>query len=69
MKKFVALLFALCLVAGVSSCTKMCKCSLLKNGTPVENAIAFDRELDKPYNDCSSMSDFDKDSQTGIQCK
>ena len=69
MKKFVALFFAICLVAGMASCTKMCKCTLLKNGSPVENATEFERELDKAYNDCSAMSDFDDNSQTGIQCK
>ena len=68
MKKFVALCFALAMVAGMSSCTKMCKCTLLKNGAPVENATEFERELDKAYKDCSAMSDFDEDSQTGIQC-
>lgn len=69
MKKVVALFFALAVVAGMSSCTKMCKCTLLKNGTAVENASAFERELDKAYKDCSAMSNFDEDSQTGIQCK
>ncbi|MBO4655492.1 MAG: hypothetical protein J5644_08105 [Bacteroidales bacterium] len=69
MKKFVALLMAICLVAGITSCTKMCKCVLLKNGNTVENATEFERELDKAYNDCSAMSDFDETSQTGIQCK
>jgi len=69
MKKVVALFFALALIAGMSSCTKMCKCTLLKNGAVVENATDFDRELDKAYKDCSAMSNFDEDSQTGIQCK
>lgn len=69
MKKFVALFFAFVLVAGMSSCTKMCKCTLLKNGTPVENAVDFERELDKPYDDCSAMSNFDENTETGIQCK
>jgi len=69
MKKFVALFFAFVLVAGMSSCTKMCKCTLLKNGAAVENASEFERELDKAYKDCSAMSNFDEDSQTGIQCK
>ncbi len=69
MKKVVALFFALALIAGMSSCTKMCKCTLLKNGAVVENSTDFDRELDKAYKDCSAMSNFDEDSQTGIQCK
>jgi hypothetical protein len=47
----------------------MCKCSLLKNGNPVENATEFERELDKAYKDCSAMSDFNEDFQTGILCK
>ena len=68
MKKVVALFFALALVAGMSSCNKMCKCTLLKNGAAVENASEFERELYKAYKDCSAMSDFDEDSQTGIQC-
>ena len=53
----------------MSSCTKMCKCTFLKNGTVVEKATEFERELDKPYKDCSAMSNFDEESQTGIQCK
>ena len=69
MKKFIALFFALVLIAGMSSCTKMCKCTLLKNGAAVEKATEFYRELDKAYKDCSAMSDFDEDLQTGIQCK
>ena len=69
MKKFAALFFAFCLIVGMSSCTKMCKCTLLKNGAPVENATDFERELDKAYDNCSAMSNFDEDSQTGIQCK
>ena len=69
MKKVFALFFALILVAGLSSCTKKCKCTLLKNGVAVENATEFERELDKAYNDCSDMSELDEDSQTGIQCK
>jgi hypothetical protein len=69
MKKVIALFFALALVAGMSSCTKMCKCTLLKNGAPVENATAFERELDKAYKDCHDMGNFDEESQTGIQCK
>ena len=69
MKKFIALFFALCLVTGISSCTKTCKCSLLKNGAPVENAVDFEKDLDKPYKDCSAMSNYDTDAQTGILCK
>ena len=69
MKKVVALFFALAMVAGMSSCNKMCKCTLLKNGAAVENAYEFERELDKAYDNCSAMSNFDEDSQTGIQCK
>ena len=69
MKKLIALFFALVLVAGMSSCTKMCKCTLLKNGVVVERATEFERELDKAYKDCSAMSNFDEESQTGIQCK
>ncbi len=69
MKKIIALFFALALVAGMSSCSKMCKCTLLKNGAVVEKAKEFERELDKAYKDCSAMSDFDEESQTGIQCK
>lgn len=69
MKKVVALFFALALVAGMSSCKKMCKCTLLKNGVAVEKATEFERELDKAYKNCSAMSDFDEESQTGIQCK
>ena len=68
MKKVIALFFTLALVAGMSSCNKMCKCTLLKNGAAVENASEFERELDKAYKDCSAMSDFDEDSQTGIKC-
>jgi len=69
MKKFVALFFAFCMIVGMSSCTKMCKCTFLKNGAAVENVTEFERELDNPYKDCSAMSNFDEDSQTGIQCK
>lgn len=69
MKKVIALFFALALVAGMSSCKKMCKCTLLKNGAAVEKATDFQRELDKAYKDCSAMSNFDEESQTGIQCK
>jgi hypothetical protein len=69
MKKFIALFLALALVAGMSSCTKMCKCSFLKNGAPVEKTTEFEKELDKAYKDCSAMSDFDEDSQTGTLCK
>ena len=69
MKKFVALFFAICIIVGMCSCTKMCKCTFLKNGTVVEKATEFERELDKPYKDCSAMSNFDEESQTGIQCK
>ena len=69
MKKYVVLFFLVCLIVGLSSCTKMCKCTFLKNGAAVEKATAFERELDKAYKDCSAMSDFDEESQTGIQCK
>ena len=69
MRKFVALFFALCMIVGMSSCNKMCKCTFLKNGAAVENATEFERELDKAYNDCSAMSNFDEESETGIKCK
>lgn len=69
MRKFVVLFLALCFVLGLSSCTKKCKCSLWKNGATVENAQDFERELDKAYDKCSSMSNFDEITQTGIQCK
>ncbi len=69
MKKFVVLFLCICIIACMSSCTKMCKCSLLKNGAPVANATEFERELDKAYKDCSAMSDFNEDFQTGIVCK
>jgi hypothetical protein len=69
MKKYVVLFFLFCFVVGLSSCTKMCKCTFYKNGAVVENATAFERELDKAYKDCSAMGDFDEESQTGIQCK
>lgn len=69
MKKIIALFFAFCMVASISSCKKTCKCTLLKNGVPVENAQEFERDLDKAYSDCSYMGDYDEATQTGIQCK
>lgn len=69
MKKFVVLFFCLCIMAGMSSCAKMCKCSFLKNGSPLENTTEFEKELDNAYKDCSAMSNFDEETQTGTQCK
>ena len=53
----------------MSSCSKMCKCALLNQGVPVQNATEFERELDKAYADCSYMSEFDETTQTGIKCE
>lgn len=69
MKKAIILFLAICLVAGLSACTKKCKCSLWKNGGTVENAIDFERELDQAYDNCSGMSNFDETTQTGLKCK
>lgn len=69
MKKILLLLLVAVVAVALSSCTKKCNCTLMKNGAPVENATSFDRELDDPYEKCASMGNFDDISQTGIQCK
>lgn len=71
MKKFVALLFAICCLGiGLSSCTKFCKCTYYRNGAQDTSSVKpFERELDKAYKDCSKMSDFDETTQTGSKCK
>lgn len=70
MKKVVVLLIAVCLCAGFTSCTKMCKCTYWRNGSEDTTKVKpFERALDKVYDKCSSMSDFNEATQTGAKCK